>query len=120
MLEIVQEEVSLDVLFNPGRTAGQLRLPPSAAHIWRLNFQKFSSPSTSSDSSLCTATKLRWISRSFARASLMFFARASGLDVAPRWRWKMSFLESWVIARERMMIFSRRSFWRQLEGVRPT
>lgn len=88
-----------------------------------MNFQKFSAPPSSAPSASCLLidTKLAWISRSFARASLMFLARAAGAAVAPRCRWKMSFLDSCVMARERMMMFSRRSFWRtsQLDHLVP-
>lgn len=50
------------------------------------------------------------ISLSFSSASVRFFRRWSGWALAPRWRWKMSFLDSWVIDRERMMSFSRNAF----------
>ena len=128
-LQVMQEAQSLEVLLQPARpTVSYIRLPaiamdhprparqvsprPSSTHTFRAHFQKLSSRSTRS--SFRTATKWPYISRSFPFASLRFFARCPALGrLAPRCKWKMSFLDSWVIVREVMIRRSRRSFCRE-------
>lgn len=60
------------------------------------------------------------ISLSFFSASPRFLWRWSGWALAPRWRWKMSFLDSWVIDRERMMSFSRNAFYTCRPSISPS
>lgn len=65
------------------------------AHTFRLHFQNSLTAVPEVESSSRIAIKPDHMSRSFALASTRFFVRWVGFDkVAPRCRWKMSFLES--------------------------
>lgn len=80
-------------------------------YTFLFHFQNAETSSGEPFNSSLILTKLVQISRSFSLACERVFARAPGAEVAPLCRWKMSFLESWVINREVMMRRSLRSFY---------
>jgi hypothetical protein len=79
------------------------------------HFQKLSASTSSAPfNSFLIFTNNAHISLSLARPSFKFFALAPAFAaVAPRCKWNMSFLDSWVILRDVMIKRSRRSFCSQ-------